>query len=123
MTTATNTTAGKTTATTAGTNTTTRTTRKKGTHRLRSCIAGAGVVLALVAVPAAVGTVQTPAVANAEVCGGYHGVLISAGGCGGAGPYAPVYAPPPPPPPVPPAPAGFACGAYHGPLVTVGGCN
>lgn len=95
---------------------------KKVTHRLRSCIAGAGVVVALAAIPTAVATVQTPGIANAEGCGGYHGIFISAGGCGGPGPYAPVYAPPPPPAPVPP-PVGFACAAYHGPLVSVGGCN
>ena len=100
------------------------TTKTKTSHRLRSCLAGAGVVLALAAVPAAVNTVEPTGVAHAYACGGYHGVFISAGGCGGYG-YgygAPMgWAPPPPPPPV--YPVGVGCGSYHGPLVTVGGCR
>lgn len=90
----------------------------------RTRIAAATAVLMLAAVPMAATTVAPPAHANAEVCGGYHGPLISAGGCGnGYAPYEPyAYGPPPPtPPPPPPAPVDV-CGGYHGPRVTVGGC-
>ena len=79
--------------------------------------AAVAIVLALAAVPAAVTTVTTPPVAQAQVCANYHGAFVSTDGCtnllGNAA--TPAGAPAPPPP-------GQACGNYHGPRINANGC-
>ena len=99
---------------TESTNTESKTTTKKRSWPRTAAVA---VVLALAAVPAAVTTVSTPPVAQAEVCANYHGALISTNGCSNVFGYAaPAPGAPAPPPP------GRACGNYHGPRINANGC-
>ncbi len=48
---------------------------------IRSWAVGLAMVAALAAVPAAIATIQTPAVSNAEVCADAGGRHVDVGGC------------------------------------------
>ena len=93
----------------------------------RTWTATAATVLALAAVPGAVLIIQTPGVANADVCAS-AGRRVSVSGCANiadaVAPYVPppaYYAPMPYDPPPPPNVTG--CVSYNGRWVHAGGCN
>ena len=93
----------------------------------RSWTAAAATVLALAAVPGAIVIIQTPGVANADVCVS-GGRRVSVSGCANiadaVAPYVPppeYYAPMPYDPPPPPNVTG--CVSYNGRWVNASGCN
>ena len=93
----------------------------------RTLTAAAATVLSLAAVPGAILIIETPGVANADVCAS-AGRRISVGGCANiadaVAPYVPppaYYAPMPYDPPPPPNVAG--CVSYNGRWVNASGCN
>ncbi len=94
----------------------------------RTWTAAAATVLALAAVPGAILIIQTPGVANADVCASV-GRRVSVGGCANIADAVAPYVPPPAyyapmpydPPPPPPNVAG--CVSYNGRWVHAGGCN
>ena len=96
-------------------------------HWTRSWTAAAATVLAIAAVPGAVVIIQTPGVANADVCVS-GGRRVSVSGCANiadaVAPYVPppaYYAPMPYDPPPPPNVSG--CVSYNGRWVNASGCN
>ena len=93
----------------------------------RTWTAAAAIVLSLAAVPGTILIIETPGVANADVCAS-AGRRISVGGCANiadaVAPYVPppaYYAPMPYDPPPPPNVTG--CVSYNGRWVNAGGCN
>jgi hypothetical protein len=104
-------------------------------YRVRSLTASLGALTLLVALPAAVATIETPGISRADVCADAGGRHVDVGGC--TEPLAPVDAPPPPqdvpppppppenvpPPPPPPGPEVNACVDAGGRHVDVAGCN
>ena len=107
-------------------------------HRVRSWTAALAVIMALVAAPAAIVTIQTAGLSRADVCGDVGGRHVDVGGCTDPGavvdaPPPPEYVAPPPedaapppeynPPPAPPAPDATACADVGGRHVSVGGCT
>jgi hypothetical protein len=123
------------------------------TPYFRSLTASLGVVTALVAIPTAFATLQTPAPSWADVCAGAGGQHVDVSECGDPvarvvdappppedappppedAPPPPEDAPPPPddappppeyiPPPPPPGPDVTACADVSGRRVSVGGCG
>src|SRR4051812_13552657 len=92
---------------------------------IRRCTTAAATVLAFSAVPVVV--IQTPGVANADVCAS-AGRRVSVSGCANiadaVAPYVPppaYYAPMPYDPPPPPNVSG--CVSYNGRWVNAAGCN
>jgi hypothetical protein len=96
-------------------------------HSMRSCIAAAAAVVSLATVPGVIVTVQSAAVARADVCVG-AGRRISVSGCANiadtVAPYVPppaYYAPLPDDPP--PSPNVSGCVSYNGRWVSASGCS
>jgi hypothetical protein len=94
---------------------------------LRSGTVKAVTVLALAAVPGAVGTIPAPGVAHADVCANV-GRRVSVSGCANlADPIAPYVPPPayyaPMPNDPPPPPNVNACVGYNGRWVNASRCN
>ena len=85
-------------------------------------------MLSLAAVPAAIVTIQTPGVANADVCAS-AGRRVSVSGCANIADTVAAYVPPPayyapmPDDPPPPPPAVNGCVSYNGRWVNASGCN
>jgi hypothetical protein len=96
-------------------------------NRMRSWIAGSAAILALAALPGAIVTIHAPGVANADVCGGYSGPRVTAGGCAGLPDTVNYYVPPPayyaPMPYDPPPPPVTGCASYNGRWVNAAGCR
>lgn len=94
-------------------------------HRTRSWTATVVTVLALVAVPGAIVTIQPAGEASADVCGSV-GRRVSVGGCVNVADIVAPYAPPPAyyaPMPYDPTPNVRGCVGYNGRWVNAGGCN
>ena len=96
-------------------------------HWIRSSTLAAATVLALAGAPAAIVTIRSPGVANADVCAS-AGRRVSVSGCANiadaVAPYVPppaYYAPMPYDPPPPPNVTG--CVSYNGRWVNASGCN
>ena len=92
---------------------------------IRRCTTAAATVLAFSAVPVVV--IQTPGVANADVCAS-AGRRISVGGCANIADAVAPYVPPPaydaPMPYDPPPPPNVSgCASYNGRWVNASGCN
>ena len=97
------------------------------TNWTRSWTVTAAGVLALVAIPGAILTIQPTGVANADVCASV-GRRVSVSGCANVAAAVAPYVPPPayyapmpydPPPP----PNGGACVSYNGRWVDANRCN
>ena len=96
-------------------------------YRIRSWIAAALGVFAMVSVTGVIISIQPAGVAKADVCAS-AGRRVSVSGCANiadaVAPYVPppaYYAPMPDDPPPPPAVNG--CVSYNGRWVSAGGCN
>jgi hypothetical protein len=97
-------------------------------HRMQRLTASAVFVLALIGVSTATTVIQSPGVAQADVCVS-GGRRVSVSGCANIADTINSYVPPPayyapmPYDPPPPPPNVSGCVSYNGRWVSAGGCN
>jgi hypothetical protein len=99
----------------------------KMSHWMRSLNTATAVVLSLAAVPGVI-VIQTPGIAQADVCVS-AGRRVSVSGCANIADTVAPYVPPPayyaplPEDPPPPPPNVSGCVSYNGRWVNAAGCN